>query len=92
MTNQPIIQVLASATFKRNLRTLAKKYRSIRDDIQPMIEQLEQGELPGDQIPSIGYTVFKLSFFVVVNLNCCLSIHKHFLMESSEFVTFFGNS
>lgn len=40
MTNQPIIQVLASATFKRNLRTLAKKYRSIRDDIQPMIEQL----------------------------------------------------
>jgi mRNA-degrading endonuclease RelE of RelBE toxin-antitoxin system len=25
-----------------------------------MIEQLEQGELPGDQIPSIGYTVFKL--------------------------------
>ncbi|WP_287170917.1 hypothetical protein [Microcystis sp. M_QC_C_20170808_M9Col] len=44
MTNQPIIQVLASATFKRNLRTLAKKYRSIRDDIQPMIEQLEQGE------------------------------------------------
>ncbi|TRV43348.1 MAG: type II toxin-antitoxin system RelE/ParE family toxin [Microcystis panniformis Mp_MB_F_20051200_S9] len=60
MTNQPIIQVLASTTFKRNLRTLAKKYRSIRDDIQPMIEQLEQGELPGDQIPSIGYTVFKL--------------------------------
>lgn len=25
-----------------------------------MIEQLEEGELPGDQIPSIGYTVFKL--------------------------------
>jgi mRNA-degrading endonuclease RelE of RelBE toxin-antitoxin system len=25
-----------------------------------MIEQLEQGELPGDKIPSIGYTVFKL--------------------------------
>jgi mRNA-degrading endonuclease RelE of RelBE toxin-antitoxin system len=25
-----------------------------------MIEQLEQGELPGDQIHSIGYTVFKL--------------------------------
>lgn len=60
MTNQPIIQVLASATFKQNLRTLAKKYHSIRDDIQPMIEQLEQGELAGDQIPSIGYTVFKL--------------------------------
>ncbi|WP_231865552.1 type II toxin-antitoxin system RelE/ParE family toxin [Anabaena sp. FACHB-709] len=42
------------------MRTLAKKYRSIRNDIQPVIEQLEQGELPGDQIPGIGYTVFKL--------------------------------
>ncbi len=25
-----------------------------------MIEQLEQGELPGDQIPGVGYAVFKL--------------------------------
>jgi mRNA-degrading endonuclease RelE of RelBE toxin-antitoxin system len=60
MTNQPIIQVLASATFKRNIHTLDKKYCSLQDDIQPIIEQLEQGELPGDQIPSIGYTFFKL--------------------------------
>lgn len=60
MSEQPLIQVEASPTFKRNLRTLAKKYRSIRHDIQPMIEQLERGELPGDQIPGIGYPVFKL--------------------------------
>jgi mRNA-degrading endonuclease RelE of RelBE toxin-antitoxin system len=55
-----MIQVSASPTFNRNLRALAKKYRSIRYDIQPIIEQLEQGELPGDKIPGIGYTVFKL--------------------------------
>jgi len=60
MIDQPLIQVSASPTFNRNLRALAKKYCSIRDDIQPVIEQLEQGELPGDQIPGIGYTVFKL--------------------------------
>ncbi|MBW4475709.1 MAG: type II toxin-antitoxin system RelE/ParE family toxin [Tolypothrix brevis GSE-NOS-MK-07-07A] len=60
MTDQPLIQVKASPTFNRNLRTLAKKYRSIRNDIQPVIEQLEQGELPGDQIPGVGYAVFKL--------------------------------
>ncbi len=60
MTDQPLIQVEASPTFNRNLRTLAKKYRSIRNDIQPVIEQLEQGELPGDQIPGVGYAVFKL--------------------------------
>ncbi|MBD1826755.1 type II toxin-antitoxin system RelE/ParE family toxin [Microcoleus vaginatus GB1-A2] len=60
MSEQPLIQVEVSPTFNRNLRALAKKYRSIRNDIQPVIEQLEKGELPGDQIPDIGYAVFKL--------------------------------
>ncbi|MBD2485805.1 type II toxin-antitoxin system RelE/ParE family toxin [Planktothrix sp. FACHB-1365] len=60
MSEQPLIQVEVSPTFKRNIRTLAKKYRSIRNDIQPIIEQLERGELPGDQIPEVGYAVFKL--------------------------------
>ncbi|KOP24160.1 addiction module antitoxin [Hapalosiphon sp. MRB220] len=60
MSEQPFIRVEAAATFSRNLRTLAKKYRSIRNDIQPVIAQLERGELPGDQISGIGYEVFKL--------------------------------
>lgn len=60
MTDPPRVQVEASQTFRRNLRTLAKKYRSIQSDIQPVIEQLERGELPGDQIPGIGDAVFKL--------------------------------
>lgn len=60
MSERSPIQVEASPTFNRNLRNLAKKYRSIRNDIQPLIEQLERGELPGEQIPGIGYEVFKL--------------------------------
>jgi mRNA-degrading endonuclease RelE of RelBE toxin-antitoxin system len=60
MSEQSFIQVEAAPTFNRNLRTLAKKYRSIRNDIQPVIEQLERGELLGDQISGIGYAVFKL--------------------------------
>ncbi len=48
MPEPPLIQVEASPTFNRNLRTLAKKYRNIQNDIQPIIEQLEQGELLGD--------------------------------------------
>ena len=60
MSEQPLIQVEASPTFNKNLRTLAKKYRSIRNDIQPVIEQLEQGDLPGDKISDVGYAVFKL--------------------------------
>ncbi|MDF0552121.1 type II toxin-antitoxin system RelE/ParE family toxin [Kamptonema sp. UHCC 0994] len=60
MSDQALIQVEAAPTFTRNLRNIAKKYRSIRDDIQPVIEQLERGELPGKQISGIGYDVFKL--------------------------------
>jgi len=60
MSEPSFIQVEASPTFNRNLRSLAKKYRSIRNDIQPVIEQLERGELPEEQISGIGYEVFKL--------------------------------
>jgi mRNA-degrading endonuclease RelE of RelBE toxin-antitoxin system len=46
--------------FKRNLRALAKKYRSIRSDMQPIIDQLKNGDLPGDQIPGANLAVFKV--------------------------------
>lgn len=41
MTDQPIIKVEASPTFSRNLRGIAKKYRNVRDDIQPIIANYE---------------------------------------------------
>ena len=46
--------------FKRNLRALAKKYRSIHSDVQPLIDRLQSGDLPGDQIPGINLTIFKV--------------------------------
>ena len=60
MTEQPLVKVEASLTFKRNIKTLGKKYRSIRKDVEPIIKQLQQGELPGDKITGVGYSVFKL--------------------------------
>jgi len=60
MTEPSFIQVQATPIFNRNIRRLAKKYRNLRNDIQPVIEQLEQGELPGDRISGIDYLVFKL--------------------------------
>lgn len=59
-TDPPVIQVEVTAKFKRNLRILAKKYRSICDDVQPIIKRLQSGELPGDQIPGVGYIIFKV--------------------------------
>ena len=60
MSEQQIIKVEIAPTFTKNIRTLAKKYRSIRSDIQPIVEQLELGELPGNQITGTDYTIFKL--------------------------------
>lgn len=54
------VEVAYTSEFKRNLRRLAKKYRSIRADVEPVIQQLEQGQTPGDQISQTGYTVFKV--------------------------------
>jgi len=57
---EPMIEIRFTPEFKRALRTLAKKYRRIRDDVQPVIDTLQAGELPGDQIPGVGYTIFKV--------------------------------
>lgn len=53
-------EILFTFEFKRNLRALAKKYRSIRSDIQPIIDQLEDGSLPGDQIQGVNLAVLKV--------------------------------
>jgi mRNA-degrading endonuclease RelE of RelBE toxin-antitoxin system len=60
MSEPPLIEVEVSPTFNRNLRNLAKKYRNIRTDIESVVEQLKQGELPGEKISGIGFEVFKL--------------------------------
>jgi mRNA-degrading endonuclease RelE of RelBE toxin-antitoxin system len=56
---QPI-QIEVTPRFQRDLRTLAKRYRNIRNDIGPVIEQLQAGELPGDRIPGMEYEIFKV--------------------------------
>ncbi|MEG4576828.1 type II toxin-antitoxin system RelE/ParE family toxin [Microcoleus sp. N3A4] len=53
-------QIELTPRFQRNLRTLGKRYRNIRNDIQPVIEQLQAGELPGDRIPGMEYEIFKV--------------------------------
>jgi len=44
------------------LRTLAKRYRNIRNDIQPVIAQLQAGELPGDRPSPIYKTKSGMPF------------------------------
>lgn len=49
-----------SAAFLRQLKRLSKKYRRIRDDLQPMLEQLASGGTPGDQIQGVAHAVYKI--------------------------------
>ncbi|MGD1858894.1 MAG: type II toxin-antitoxin system RelE/ParE family toxin [Leptolyngbyaceae cyanobacterium] len=61
MPNEPAaIQIALTPRFQRDLRVLAKRYRSIRSDLTPLIEQLQAGETPGDCIIGMKYQVFKV--------------------------------
>lgn len=55
----PAVLVEYTSEFKRNLRQLAKKYRQIKSDIQPLLDTLEQGGVPGDQVPNVAYEIYK---------------------------------
>ena len=54
------IQITFTPEFKRNLRQLAKKYRHIKPDLQPILDELANGRKPGDQVPQVRFEVFKV--------------------------------
>ncbi len=61
MANElPKVEVRFTPEFKRNLRSLSKKYHHIRSDIQPIIEQIQAGDFVGDRISGTKYVVFKV--------------------------------
>jgi hypothetical protein len=60
-SDPPPVQITFTSEFKRNLRQLAKKYRHIKTDLQPIIDELALGRKPGDQVPGVSFEVFKVS-------------------------------
>jgi mRNA-degrading endonuclease RelE of RelBE toxin-antitoxin system len=56
----PRVSVEFTPEFKRNLRALAKKYRHVRSDVEPVVSRLVAGEFVGDQIPGTRFVVFKV--------------------------------
>jgi mRNA-degrading endonuclease RelE of RelBE toxin-antitoxin system len=59
-SNKSIVQVEISGTFERQFRSLFKRYRKIRSDVQPIIEQLQAGEILGDRLSGLNVVVFKV--------------------------------
>lgn len=64
-TDAPIA-VRFTPEFKRNLHALAKKYRHIRSDVQPVIDALQSGTLLGDQVPGVGARSSRCGFATVM--------------------------
>ncbi|BAZ15947.1 hypothetical protein NIES4071_78200 [Calothrix sp. NIES-4071] len=58
MPNEDIISVQFSNEFEEQLYNLSKRYRSIRLDIEPIIEQLQSGNFTGNRIAGIGEEYF----------------------------------
>ena len=54
------LKIQFTDVFKRQVRDLAKRYRRIKFDIQPVLDQLQSGDLVGDQLQNTGYPVFKV--------------------------------
>lgn len=54
------VQIDLTPRFQKDLHTLAKRYRRIRSDLQPLINKLEAGELPGDQVSGMKLAIFKV--------------------------------
>lgn len=58
--DQTPIEIDPNPNFIRDLRDLSKSYRHIKSDLQPLIDQLLQGETPGDRIKGIKSIVYKV--------------------------------
>ena len=58
--NGNTVEVNLTPQFRKDLKNLSKRYRSIRKDLQLLIEELQSGKTPGDHIQGLDYQVFKV--------------------------------
>jgi mRNA-degrading endonuclease RelE of RelBE toxin-antitoxin system len=58
--NSHNVEVNLTPQFRKDLKALAKRYRSIRKDLQPLIIELQSGNTPGERIQGQNYPVFKV--------------------------------
>ena len=53
-------EIRFSREFVQKFKGLQKTYRQIEDDLHPLLDQLRNGETPGEQIPGVGRPVYKV--------------------------------
>ncbi|NCO74202.1 MAG: type II toxin-antitoxin system RelE/ParE family toxin [Cyanobacteria bacterium] len=58
MTNNNRFSMIFADEFENNLYKLSKKYRNIKADIKPIIEQLLKGDILGDRFSGFGSDIY----------------------------------
>ncbi len=53
-------RVQTAPPFNMKIKRLRRKYPSVRDDLDWLIDQLRNDQRPGDKIPHVGYDVYKV--------------------------------
>lgn len=53
-------KVVATPRFAKLAKKLRKKYPNVWKDVQPLREQLESGETPGDRVQNVSDVVYKV--------------------------------
>jgi mRNA-degrading endonuclease RelE of RelBE toxin-antitoxin system len=54
------IEIRVTPDFKKQLRKLEKRYRKIKSDLEPILMQIQTGEIVGDRLQGIDTEVFKI--------------------------------
>ena len=54
------VRLSYTGAFHRQLKHLARKYRHLGADLQPLLDQLAAGETPGDRVQAVQTIVYKV--------------------------------
>jgi mRNA-degrading endonuclease RelE of RelBE toxin-antitoxin system len=54
------IEIRLTSDFRKQVRKLEKRYRKLQSDLQPILMQIQMGEIIGDRLQGIDAEVFKV--------------------------------
>ena len=60
MTESLPIEIRVTPDFRKQLRKLEKRYRKIKSDLEPILMQIQMGEIVGERLQGIDAEVFKV--------------------------------
>ena len=55
-----MINLQYTPEFKRSLAKLLRKYRNLREDLEPLLNELASGQTPGDRLQVTGAVLYKV--------------------------------